>query len=88
MIARRRPEAGRLPVLKMNIGDGPVQSFVYLSCASAGCLTRISPDSQMLDDLRQAKIVKLGIETPAGKAITFSIEVMGIAESLEALARP
>jgi hypothetical protein len=32
--------------------------------------------------------VKLTIETPAGKAITFTIQVEGIAESLDALAQP
>jgi invasion protein IalB len=76
------------PGLKMIIGEGAVQTFAYLSCASAGCVTRIRPEAQMLDDLRQAANVKLTIETPAGKAITFTIQVAGIAESLDALARP
>lgn len=76
------------PGLKMVIGDSEAQSFAYLSCASLGCLTRITPTEQMLGALRQAKIVKLTIETPAGKAITFSIQVSGIAESLDALAQP
>lgn len=76
------------PGLKMAIGDGEAQSFAYLSCAPAGCVTRIQPTAQLLDDLRQTKIVKLTIETPAGKAITFSIQVSGIAESLDALAQP
>lgn len=76
------------PGLKMSIGDGQAQGFAYLSCAPAGCLTRIRPEAQMLDELRQAKNVKLTIETPAGKAITFSVEVTGIAESLDALAQP
>lgn len=76
------------PGLKMVIGEGAAQTFAYLSCASAGCVTRIRPEAQMLDELRQAANVKLTIETPAGKAITFTIQVAGIAESLDALARP
>lgn len=76
------------PGLKMSIADGPAQGFAYLSCAAVGCLTRITPDAQLLADMREAKIVKLSIETPAGKAITFSIEVSGFADSLDALARP
>ncbi|MFZ5677511.1 MAG: invasion associated locus B family protein [Pseudomonadota bacterium] len=76
------------PGLKMAIGDGAAQSLPYLSCAALGCLTRITPTEQMLGELRQAKIVKLTIETPAGKAITFSIQVSGIGESLAALAQP
>ena len=76
------------PGLKMIIGEGAAQTFAYLSCASAGCVTRIRPEAQMLDDLRQAKNVKLTIDTPAGKAITFTIQVEGIAESLDTLARP
>lgn len=76
------------PGLKMVIGEGAAQTFAYLSCASAGCVTRIRPEARMLDDLRQAKDVKLTIETPAGKAITFAIQVSGIAESLDALTRP
>ncbi len=76
------------PGLKMTIGEGAAQSFAYLSCAPAGCVTRIRPETQMLDDLRQAQNVKLGIETPAGKAITFTIQVGGIAQSLDALAQP
>jgi invasion protein IalB len=76
------------PGLKMVIGERAAQSFAYLSCAAAGCVTRIRPEALMLDDLRQAANVKLTIETPAGKAITFTIQVAGIAESLDALARP
>lgn len=76
------------PGLKMAIGEGAAQNFAYLSCASAGCVTRIRPEAQMLDELRQAANVKLTIETPAGKAITFTIQVEGIAESLDALAAP
>ena len=76
------------PGLNMSIGDGPAQGFAYLSCAAAGCLTRIHPDAQLLEDLRKAKIVKLSIETPAGKAITFAIQVSGFADSLDALAQP
>lgn len=76
------------PGLKMTIGEGAAQTFVYLSCAPAGCVTRIRPEAQMLDDLRQAQNVKLTIETPAGKAITFTIQVGGIAQSLDELARP
>jgi invasion protein IalB len=72
----------------MSIGEGEAQTFAYLSCAAAGCVTRIQPAAELLDALRQAKIVKLTIETPAGKAITFSIQVSGIAESLDALAQP
>jgi len=77
-----------VPGLKMSIGEGEAQTFAYLSCAAAGCVTRIQPAAELLDALRQAKIVKLTIETPAGKAITFSIQVSGIAESLDALAQP
>lgn len=76
------------PGLKMSIADGPAQGFAYLSCAAVGCLTRITPDAQLLADLRKAKTAKLSIETPAGKAITFSIEVSGFADSLDALAQP
>lgn len=76
------------PGLKMAIGESEAQTFAYLSCAAMGCVTRIQPTAGLLDALRQAKIVKLTIETPAGKAITFSIQVSGITESLDALARP
>ena len=74
------------PGLQMGMGDGAARSFPYLSCAPSGCLTRISPDAPMLEALRKAEIVKLSIATTAGKTITFSIKITGIADSLDALA--
>lgn len=75
------------PGLQLGIGDGAAQGFPYLSCAPTGCLTRIRPDPQLLEALREAQTVKLTIATPAGKSLTFSIKVGGLAESLDALAR-
>jgi invasion protein IalB len=75
------------PGLQLGIGEGAAQSFPYLSCTADGCLTRLRPDAQFLDALRQAEIVKLTIATPAGKSLTFSIKVTGLAESLDALAK-
>lgn len=74
------------PGLQLSMEEGKVQRHPYLSCGPAGCLTRISPDAEMLKGLRKAETVKLGISTPAGKTIIFQITVNGIADGLNALA--
>lgn len=74
------------PGLQLSMDGGKVQRHPYLSCGTAGCLTRIAPDAEMLKGLRKTETVKLGISTPAGKTIIFQVKVTGIADGLNALA--
>jgi len=74
------------PGLQLSMEEGEVQRHPYLACGTGGCLTRISPDAEMLKLLRKAETVKLGISTPAGKTIIFQIKVDGISDGLNALA--
>ncbi len=74
------------PGLQLSMEEGNLLRHPYLSCGTAGCLTRIAPDAEMLMSLRKAEIVKLGISTPAGKTIIFQVKVTGIADGLNALA--